>query len=404
MIKKEDLMKIFIIFIFLHLFLSCICDTQFTVTNKCPFTIWVGIQSNEGSKSQPNWKLPHNGGWILPSGQSSDIYVPSDLMGGRIWGRTGCDSNGQNCETGDCGALECNGRQGVNPQTLAEFGLCEWLCLDFYDISLVDGFNLPLSFKPKKIYPGVECPSLECLGDVLGHCTEDLKVYKNGKLVGCQSSCAITHRDEDCCEGAFNNANCPKSASSYIFHNACPNAYSYAKDDINTKACKETGYDIVFCDGGSVPDPSPTPIPTPSNGGFRFNSADIQGNDIGNVKRAYWTDCYDVCYATNNCKSFSWSSFNGGTCWLKSTSDKKFINNNSGVMSGFLCQIQNNMDIGGNDIGSFAATNPSNCCGICAKNDGCKAFAWNNYNGGTCWLKSGGTLVSKSGVSSFASN
>ena len=66
-------------------------DTQFSIKNDCPFTVWVGIQSNEGSKSDPHYQLPHNGGWELPSGQASDISLPSDLKGARIWGRTGCE-------------------------------------------------------------------------------------------------------------------------------------------------------------------------------------------------------------------------------------------------------------------------------------------------------------------------
>ena len=28
------------------------------------------------------------------------------------------------------------------------------------------------------------------------------------------------------------------------------------------------------------------------------------------------------------------------------------------------------------------------CCGICHETEGCQGWTWNDYNGGTCWLKS----------------
>jgi hypothetical protein len=75
----------------------------------------------------------------------------SDGWAGRFWGRTGCgfDGNGQGpCATGDCGnILECNGAGGVPPATLAEVTLNGDAGKDFYDISLVDGFNVPMQVR-----------------------------------------------------------------------------------------------------------------------------------------------------------------------------------------------------------------------------------------------------------------
>jgi len=74
------------------------------------------------------------------------VSIP-DGWGGRFWARTGCnfDGSGQGpCATGDCGnKLECNGAGGVPPVTLAEITLNGDGGKDFYDISLVDGFNVP---------------------------------------------------------------------------------------------------------------------------------------------------------------------------------------------------------------------------------------------------------------------
>ena len=73
------------------------------------------------------------------------------LNGGRFWGRTGCffDVSGKGkCETGDCGGLaKWSGVGGQPPATLAEFSLGP--PLDFYDVSLVDGYNVHVSMEPR---------------------------------------------------------------------------------------------------------------------------------------------------------------------------------------------------------------------------------------------------------------
>ena len=71
----------------------------------------------------------------------------SDGWGGRFWARTGCNGQGH-CVTGDCGnKLECNGAGGIPPVTLAEITLNGAGGLDFYDVSLVDGFNVPVQVR-----------------------------------------------------------------------------------------------------------------------------------------------------------------------------------------------------------------------------------------------------------------
>ncbi|CAF2079796.1 unnamed protein product [Rotaria magnacalcarata] len=50
-------------------------------------------------------------------------------------------------------------------------------------------------------------------------------------------------------------------------------------------------------------------------------------------------------------------------------------------------------DFPGNDM-SNVRTRGEDCGGKCAQTSGCTHFAWNTYEGGTCWLKSGS--VSKS--------
>jgi len=59
------------------------------------------------------------------------------------------DGNGQvHCATGDCGnKLQCNSAGGVPPVTLAEITLNVGGGKDFYGVSLMDGFNVPVQVR-----------------------------------------------------------------------------------------------------------------------------------------------------------------------------------------------------------------------------------------------------------------
>ncbi|PIA31148.1 hypothetical protein AQUCO_05200031v1 [Aquilegia coerulea] len=166
---------------------------------------------------------------------------------GRIWGRTGCsfDKNGVgSCQTGNCGpSLKCSG-SGKPPATLAEFTLTS---LNFYDVSLVDGFNLPLSIKP--INGRGNCTTAGCDGDLRLDCPSELAVKANGKTVACRSACDVFNTDEYCCRGTYGNpSTCKPTFYSKKFKSACPTSYSYAYDDPSSIfTCTGTDYVITFC-------------------------------------------------------------------------------------------------------------------------------------------------------------
>lgn len=68
--------------------------------------------------------------------------VSADDWAGRFWSRTWCYEDTNHCWTGDCGnKVECNGAGGTPPATLIEFTLRGYGNIDYYDISLVDGYN-----------------------------------------------------------------------------------------------------------------------------------------------------------------------------------------------------------------------------------------------------------------------
>lgn len=238
-------------------------DVVFSIINNCKQDLWIGMQGR--SRSNGGWELPFKGGWKLPAGQRTDLGVPQDLDAARLWGRTGCRQVGSRfvCETGDCGFEQCahDGvqRGGRTPVTLAEFTLNGWGEQDYYDVSLVDGYNLMMSIDPKdksSTHGAGEywCTTPNCLQDLNLICPPELRYFNSNKeAVACLSACEALQTDQYCCRGAHNRPETCKSTDwpvNYpsIFKQACPTAYSYAYDDhTSTFFCKNTGYDIIFC-------------------------------------------------------------------------------------------------------------------------------------------------------------
>ncbi|KAE9446900.1 hypothetical protein C3L33_21206, partial [Rhododendron williamsianum] len=214
--------------------------TNFTLVNSCNETIWPGIIANYNSTG--------NDGFALKPGQSSIFSAPSG-WGGRIWARTGCDFN-QNtstgkCQTGGCdSSLKCSG-PGDPPFSIAEFNLGD---IDYYDVSLVDGFNLPITITPVKGTKG-NCSVAGCDSDLRANCPEELVQKSDGKVVACRSACNVFDSDEYCCRGAFSDpVSCMPTNYSRIFKQACPAAYSYAHDDsTSVLTCSTTDYILTFC-------------------------------------------------------------------------------------------------------------------------------------------------------------
>lgn len=124
-------------FIF-NVYLQGATGVTFVVQNQCSYTVWAA-------------GTPVGGGKELGQGRSWSVYVPAGTISGRFWGRTGCyfDASGKgSCSTGDCGAvLRCT-LSGKSPTTLVEYTLNGGNNQDSYDLSVIDGFNVPLSLTP----------------------------------------------------------------------------------------------------------------------------------------------------------------------------------------------------------------------------------------------------------------
>ncbi|KAF9074077.1 thaumatin [Rhodocollybia butyracea] len=250
-----------------------------TVFNGCPFTMWPAMFTGVGAA--PN----HATGWEAAAFTSVSFTVPDNWQDGRIWGRRNCDFStnpGPNsCLDGGCnGGLVCDPVTGTvrcSPATLAEFTLSNNpVILDNYDVSLVDGYNLPMSITTNK-----GCPVASCPVDLGPDCPAALKgpFDSTGFPVGCKSACVANldgnpgvfiflhaprlrtdyswdFSSPNCCSGQFNTpATCPSSGVQFYsyFKSNCPDSFVFAFDDSGgtpLKACASTlaaDYTVTFC-------------------------------------------------------------------------------------------------------------------------------------------------------------
>jgi len=223
------------------------------IINNCSYPVWVGVLGN------PNYPLPFNGGWRMNSSEEVTLELDHGWSG-RFWGRTNCDQWGW-CETGDCGGkIECAGAGGIPPATLVEFSF-DTPGGDYYDVSLVDGYNIPMGIMPRNAtrspfggdwryhcqYAG--CNVGEDLNDI---CPPELQLNSSGQVIACMSACWKFNEDQYCCRGNYSTpATCPPTQYTRIFKEVCPEAYSYAYDDDSAlytcDGIPVSDYDVIFC-------------------------------------------------------------------------------------------------------------------------------------------------------------
>ena len=208
-----------------------VAGTQITVKNQCGADVHVGQLKN--GESQPNTQ-------VVAQGSQYTYELPADWQG-RFWGRSDCEGN------------SCNAIAGAaDPASLAEITFKGHAGYDYYDLSFVDGFNLPIKMYPvngnKDSDDQYRCGAPAC-GNVPS-CPDGMKVYgNNGNVVGCKSACSAFGTDGLCCAGAHNTPDtCGPNEYSNAVKAACSDAYSYAYDDTtSTFMCQAETYEIVFC-------------------------------------------------------------------------------------------------------------------------------------------------------------
>ena len=224
---------------------------EVTFVNDVDQTIWV---AGAEQTAQPALTTT---GWVLPAGQSLNIAVPNK-WNGRFWGRTGCSFNASgsgSCRTGDCGGrFQCTG-YGSIPATLAEFNMDAWDNLDFYDVSMVDGSNLPMYINITSSSAGTK-DQISSTGCIAAGCTKPVNCPAALKVdggAGCESACGVFGTDQYCCRGQWSSRTACQPTQwpvdyAAVFKEAEPYAYSYVDDDATSVfTCKGTcDYRITF--------------------------------------------------------------------------------------------------------------------------------------------------------------
>jgi hypothetical protein len=213
------------------------------IENQCTYTIWTlggnGMFGGAPLKSEPGTAYVTG----FPGGFS-----------GRLWPRSGCDDGGQNCtQTG--------------PDTLAEFTLTAGMASDWYDISLVDGFTIPLgiiqlsapwTMSPSYVPGGPldkltqQCGSPICAADLNPGCPAGQQLKDaTGKVWGCKN-------------GQSSNGGAGPTPVTEYLKMGCPTSYTYPYDDPQSlflckSAAQNNGvgakdYKIIYC-------PTQGPVP-----------------------------------------------------------------------------------------------------------------------------------------------
>ncbi|KAF8753499.1 thaumatin-like protein [Rhizoctonia solani] len=222
---------------------------RWTVNNDCPFTIWPAIYTSNTSAVTLSGVET---GWEAPPNSSRSFVVPEGWSGAYIWGRRDCNFSSGNspadtnttiggCVSGGCpGGLYCTGL-GSPPTTHAEWTLApgDGSGADYYDISIVQGFNLPMSVVPS----AVECGIAECAVDLNAGCPDPLRGpfapnTNNTVPIGCKSACTANldgnpDNSAACCTGQFAEPGaCPASGVPFYdyFKNACRFTYAYSSN------------------------------------------------------------------------------------------------------------------------------------------------------------------------------
>lgn len=171
---------------------------------------------------------------------ASVAFRGSDIAGGELApGTAKCVDIGSDVEA--LSAKRYWGFRGEDPgaehHSLAEFTFnTDFNDFDWYNISYVDAFNLPLQITP---LARPKCQTLSCPADLLPNCpSEGRFLDSHGELVACVSP-------------DRNNAMSPVA----LYFESCDDAYAWSGDDQKgddpspVRACAGEDWQITFCPG-----------------------------------------------------------------------------------------------------------------------------------------------------------
>ncbi|KAM0852546.1 hypothetical protein ACQ4PT_051686 [Festuca glaucescens] len=206
------------------------------------------------------------GGMRLDPGKTWTLSVSATITGGRVWARTGCSFHRKgnwSCQTGDWrGLLACKS-DGTLPFTSADFSLNQYDNNSFFDLSLYQGFNVPMEFLPIQVKGRPRCSKgPRCAANITSQCPSELKAPG-----GCNNACTVFQKQQDyykyCCYGNY----CESNKYSAFFMRMFPEALSYSSNAPTDTAFScpfGTNYQLILCPliNLTTSPPSPDPIVT----------------------------------------------------------------------------------------------------------------------------------------------
>lgn len=212
------------------------------ILNSCSYDIWTFTQLKPGNT------FPNNNAPLMIAAGELQVVGASSGLTGRIWPRSECTGTGNNVKCAQTGN-----------DTLAEFTLNAGKKSDWYDISLVDGFTIPLSIiqldapwtaDPSYVPGGKlgadgQCGSPVCAVDLDKNCpASQQKKDSMGNVVECEN-------------GQSSNGGQGSTPVTLYMKMGCPTSYTYPYDDpqsLFTCPCVEQNggvgakdYEIVYC-------------------------------------------------------------------------------------------------------------------------------------------------------------
>ncbi|KAI8608631.1 thaumatin [Chytriomyces sp. MP71] len=173
------------------------------VVNKCSNTIWPGITAVDGATGAPyfgNAQSSNPAGFQLNSGESKLISLKTNVAALRLWARTGCTwtNNQFVCQVGDCGNPlnnfdgTCYKGGGLGANSLFEMTI-DGSGHSWYDLSIVDGYTLPISVTLSGSLQQVpqagsfSCGNPACRPNINNCPPELIKYNSGGAAIACQS-------------------------------------------------------------------------------------------------------------------------------------------------------------------------------------------------------------------------
>jgi len=247
---------------------------RLTIINRCSFDVWMDSLNNPDHRPLPDHTVH------LAPGNSHEYYFPNGVWAGRWWPKLGCDSVGQNCSSGQ--SMEPCPPMGCQPpgDTKIEFNFQNGdgksaSTVTWYDISLVDGYSLPVSIIPRGGDSGEcrstmcrlsfdECPTNEAaVGDLrwsgsnsdarVAQCLSPCKKWGWPTPLGLGQSEEMEPGASFCCPASLTASHCKQRVEETkyvdVVRRLCPTAYSWAYDDnAGLHTCPpETVFDVTIC-------------------------------------------------------------------------------------------------------------------------------------------------------------